>query len=160
MRFVFEDISSERSMWTNSDWSWSPQTFSFRSLAVWERHCFREVIVKHSWAVLAGCGSGRNGFLTNLLKLSLYPFLTLFLSQLQSNFFLLNLSFFLVFKKYPGSFISLQTLLEVLIHYWKWWGLVMYQFCYWNRTHAVLNPAILSVTIFGCLRGKCSRKSI
>ena len=89
----------------------------------------------------------------------LLPFLSLFLSQLHGlvclwfdfSFFSWILLFF-VFKKYPGSFILLQTLLEVITHSWKWWGLVTYQFCYWSRTRAVLNPAVLSLTIFRCLR--------
>lgn len=44
----FEGISFKRSIWTNSNWSWSPQTFPLYTLAVREWRCFIEVVAKHS----------------------------------------------------------------------------------------------------------------
>lgn len=160
---MFEDTSSKRSMWTNSNWSWSLWTFSLYSLAVRKWHCFIAFISYFSgmwkWQEWLFDQNFRTFYIV------LPPFLHLFLSQLHAFvlfcFFFSWLLLFFPFCFQEISRISPFTpdLLEVITRSWKWWGLVTYQFCYWSRTHVVLNPAILSLTIFRCLKGKCSGKT-
>lgn len=83
LRFMFEDISSKRSVWTNS--KWSPQSFSLCSVAVRKWQCFIEVIAKHSQAVLVECGTVWEWLFDQNFKtfyVVLLPVLNLFLSQL------------------------------------------------------------------------------
>lgn len=63
-----------------------------------------------------------------------------------------------VLKKYPGSLILFQTLLEVVTCSGKQQELAA-GLCSCSRTRAVLNPALLCLTVLRCLRGKGRRKT-